>query len=84
MNALLKKLTVLCLVFVLGAASWACNCKGKTGDDGKSEPAKTCTRSGDKTDEPTKTCKSKGTTGSDEKAGCHKGGSKDDSTENTG
>ena len=67
MNAYLRKLTVCCLVLVLAGASWAANCKGNTGDDGKSEP--------------TKTCKSKGVPANDDKAGCNKGGTTDTPTD---
>ena len=71
MNAYLRKLTVCCLVLVLAGASWAANCKGNTGDDGKSEP--------------TKTCKSKDGPGNDDKAGCQKGGDTTDKpTDKTG
>lgn len=58
MNALLRKLTVLCLVLVLAGASWAGNCKGdkKTDDNGDGKKA----------------CESKDKEGNGEKAGCEK------------
>lgn len=39
MNALLKKLTVVCLVLALAGASWAGCCKGKSAGNGDGQKA---------------------------------------------
>jgi len=41
MNAILRKLTVLCLVLVLAGSSWACHCTGSK-DSGSSDDKKAC------------------------------------------
>lgn len=42
MNALFKKLAVLCLVLVLASASWAGCCKSKSDDSACGENKKSC------------------------------------------
>ncbi len=58
MNAVLRKMAVLCLVLVLAGAAWAGNCKGKSADNGNGDDKKAC--------------ESKEKQGNGEKAGCEK------------
>jgi len=74
MNAILRKLTVLCLVLVLGGASWAGCCKSESSDSGNGDCKKAC----DSKDKDSKCDK--------DKAGCEKSGSTEtkQSTDNAG
>ena len=73
MNAILRKLTVLCLVLVLGGASWA-SCSKSDDGNGNGDCKKAC----DSKDKDGKCDK--------DKAGCEKSGSTETekSTENAG
>lgn len=75
MNAILRKLTVLCLVLVLAGAAWAGDCsKSKSADNGNGDCKKAC----DSKDKDGKCDK--------DKAGCEKSGSTETekSTDNAG
>lgn len=62
MNAILRKLTVLCLVLVLAGATWAGDCcKSKSADNGNGDDKKAC--------------ESKDKDSNGDKAGCEKSGS---------
>ena len=73
MKALLRKMTVVCLVLVLAGASWAGCCKSKSGD--------TCDKGNG---ECKKSSESKDKEGKCDKAGCEKSDSADKSTEKAG
>ncbi|HOK65770.1 MAG TPA: hypothetical protein PK054_01925 [Anaerohalosphaeraceae bacterium] len=70
MNALLKKLAVLCLVLVLASASWAGCCKGKSDDSACGDNKKACEKKDKECKEENKSdCqKDKGEAASSDKA----------------